>query len=67
MRAIEGYDDQPDAFYSWDDTVAHHSEIRPGDFIAIWDKVALMSAFPLWRRWSEDREQNGEKVSELRP
>ena len=38
----EGYEDQPDAFYSWDDTVAHHAEIRRGDFIAIWDKVALI-------------------------
>lgn len=38
----EGYEDQPDAFYSWDDTVAHYSEIQPGDFIAIWDKVALV-------------------------
>jgi ribosomal protein L37AE/L43A len=38
----QGYDDQPDAFYSWDDTVAHHSEIQKGDLIAIWDKVALV-------------------------
>lgn len=38
----EGYADQADAYYSWDDTVAHHSEIHPGDFIAIWDKVALI-------------------------
>ncbi len=37
-----GYDDQIDAFYSWDNTVAHHADLRAGDPIAIWDKNALL-------------------------
>lgn len=38
----EGYDDQPDSFYSWDDTVAHHADLAVGDPIALWDKVSLI-------------------------
>lgn len=37
-----GYDDQPDVYYTWDSTVAHHARIKAGDPIAIWDKDRLL-------------------------
>lgn len=38
----DGYHDQIDAFYSWDSTVSHSEDLREGDPIALWDKVALI-------------------------
>ncbi len=37
-----GYDDQVDAYYSWDSKVANHTRIRVGDPIALWDKTRLL-------------------------
>jgi ssDNA-binding Zn-finger/Zn-ribbon topoisomerase 1 len=39
-----GYDDVPDAHYSWDSTVANHSRLRAGDLIVLWDKTSLVGA-----------------------
>jgi ribosomal protein L37AE/L43A len=38
----DGYDDNPSAHYSWDDTVPNHAAVRPGDRLAIWDKHTLL-------------------------
>ena len=38
----EGYDDDPARYYSWDSTVPNHSRPSEGDFIALWDKKALL-------------------------
>ncbi len=40
----DGYDDEPDAHYSWDDTVPNHASIAVGDRIVLWDKSALLGA-----------------------
>ncbi|MDC0159967.1 HNH endonuclease [Gemmatimonadales bacterium] len=40
----DGYDDEPDAYYSWDSTVPNHKNPREGDFIAIWNKQELIGA-----------------------
>jgi hypothetical protein len=37
-----GYDDQVDAYYSWDSNVPNHKNLRVGDPIALWDKVRLL-------------------------
>lgn len=37
-----GYDDQVDAYYSWDSKVPNHKSIRVGDPIALWDKTRLL-------------------------
>ena len=37
-----GYDDQADAYYSWDSTVNNYGQIRIGDTVAIWDKRKLL-------------------------
>jgi hypothetical protein len=37
-----GYDDQVDAYYSWDSTVNNASNIQVGDSVAIWDKERLL-------------------------
>lgn len=37
-----GYDDQIDAYYSWDSNVPNHRNIRVGDPIALWDKTRLL-------------------------
>lgn len=37
-----GYDDQIDAFYSWDSKVPNHRSIAVGDAVAIWDKRRLL-------------------------
>lgn len=34
----DGYDDQPDLYYSWDSTVANHSRVSVGDCVVLWDK-----------------------------
>ena len=38
----EGYHDQIDAFYSWDESVPRHADLAEGDQIALWDKTALL-------------------------
>jgi ribosomal protein L37AE/L43A len=40
----DGYDDNPSAHYSWDDTVANHNSIRSGDQIVLRDKRTLLGA-----------------------
>jgi HNH endonuclease len=40
----EGYEELPAETYSWDSTVANHKRLRPGDYIAIWDKKSLLGA-----------------------
>lgn len=37
-----GYDDQVDAYYSWDSHVPNHKQLRVGDPIAVWDKAGLL-------------------------
>ncbi|SEE70298.1 HNH endonuclease signature motif containing protein [Ruania alba] len=37
-----GYDDQIDAYYSWDSNVPNHRKIEVGDPIALWDKERLL-------------------------
>lgn len=37
-----GYDDQYDAYYSWDSNVPNHKNLQVGDPIALWDKVRLL-------------------------
>src|SRR5690625_949427 len=39
-----GYDDQADAYYSWDSNVPNHRNLRVGDPIALWDKERLLGA-----------------------
>jgi hypothetical protein len=38
----DGYDDAPDAYYSWDSTVPNHAAVREGDRIALWNKFELL-------------------------
>lgn len=38
----DGYDDQPDLYYSWDSTVANHSRVSVGDRVVLWDKQASL-------------------------
>ncbi|WP_158274459.1 HNH endonuclease signature motif containing protein [Cellulomonas sp. WB94] len=37
-----GYDDQVDAYYSWDSNVPNHKNLAVGDPIALWDKEHLL-------------------------
>lgn len=37
-----GYDDQIDAYYSWDSNVPNHRKVQVGDPIALWDKERLL-------------------------
>jgi len=37
-----GYDDQVDAYYSWDSNVPNHRNLQVGDPIALWDKERLL-------------------------
>ena len=37
-----GYDDQADAYYSWDSTVSNYGQIQVGDTVALWDKRKLL-------------------------
>ncbi|MDM7832486.1 HNH endonuclease [Cellulomonas edaphi] len=37
-----GYDDQVDAYYSWDSNVPNHKNLAVGDPIALWDKQRLL-------------------------
>jgi ribosomal protein L37AE/L43A len=38
----DGYDDQIDAYYSWDSNVPNHRQLAVGDPIAVWDKLDLL-------------------------
>ncbi|GAA4659230.1 hypothetical protein GCM10023347_08210 [Streptomyces chumphonensis] len=38
----DGYDDVPDVYYSWDDTVPHHGNVQVGDIIVLWNKKELI-------------------------
>ena len=38
----DGYVDEPDVSYSWDDTVQNHGAVAVGDRIALWDKQVLL-------------------------
>lgn len=38
----DGYDDDPDVSYTWDDTVPNHAKLQVGDRIAIWDKRTIL-------------------------
>ncbi|GIG30770.1 hypothetical protein [Cellulomonas marina] len=38
----DGYDDQIDAYYSWDSNVPNHRNLAVGDPIALWDKHRLL-------------------------
>ena len=40
----EGYEDKPDEYYSWDDTVANHARPTAGDQIVLWNKKLLLGA-----------------------
>lgn len=37
-----GYDDQIDAYYSWDSNVPNHKKLEVGDPVALWDKEHLL-------------------------
>jgi ribosomal protein L37AE/L43A len=37
-----GYDDQIDAYYSWDSNVPNHKNLGVGDPVALWDKERLL-------------------------
>ncbi|MCG2800614.1 MAG: hypothetical protein L6311_00790, partial [Cellulomonas sp.] len=37
-----GYDDQIDAYYSWDSNVQNHKSLAVGDPVALWDKERLL-------------------------
>ncbi|MBR7742562.1 HNH endonuclease [Phycicoccus sp. BSK3Z-2] len=37
-----GYDDQIDAYYSWDSNVPNHTKLTVGDPVAVWDKRRLL-------------------------
>lgn len=37
-----GYDDQHDAYYSWDSNVPNSKNLRVGDPVALWDKKRLL-------------------------
>ncbi|MGC5387269.1 hypothetical protein ACPXCJ_22480 [Micromonospora chalcea] len=40
----DGYDDDPDVHYSWDDTVPNARTVAVGDRIVLWDKEAVLGA-----------------------
>lgn len=41
-RAGDGYDDQPSAHYSWDETVPNATVVARGDIIVVWDAETLL-------------------------
>ena len=40
----DGYDDEPDAHYSWDSSVGNHARVAPGDLVVLWDKHRVLGA-----------------------
>lgn len=53
-----GYDDQVDAYYSWDSNVPNHKNLQVGDPIALWDKVRLLGISVI----EEIQQSRGHKV-----
>lgn len=56
----DGYDDQVDAYYSWDSEVINAARLQEGDPIAIWDKdrllgVSVIEAIDEWDGIKEQR------------
>ncbi|MFV2112862.1 HNH endonuclease [Micromonospora sp. LOL_025] len=52
----DGYDDDPDAHYSWDHTVNNARIVAVGDRIVLWDKEAVIGASVIEEietRWAE--------------
>lgn len=39
-----GYENVPDAHYSWDSTVPNHASVKRGDRVVLWDKRLLIGA-----------------------
>jgi ribosomal protein L37AE/L43A len=58
-----GYDDQHDAYYSWDDQVPNHKNPRVGDPIALWDKERLLGVSVI----EEIEEKRGPKLQNRCP
>lgn len=40
----DGYDDEPEVHYKWDDTVPNHGRISVGDAVVLWDKKTSIGA-----------------------
>ncbi len=40
----DGYDDEPSAAYSWDNTVPNYARVQEGDAVVLWDKRNLLGA-----------------------
>ncbi|MFJ5695084.1 HNH endonuclease [Arthrobacter sp. NPDC093125] len=40
----DGYDDEPEAHYKWDDTVPNHGRVSVGDAVVLWDKKTSIGA-----------------------
>ncbi|WP_405018031.1 HNH endonuclease [Kitasatospora sp. NBC_00070] len=38
----DGYDDDPESHYSWDETVPNHGNLKKGDVIALWNARTLL-------------------------
>lgn len=54
----DGYDDQLDAYYSWDSNVPNHTKLTVGDPVALWDKEQLLGVSVI----EEIEAKPGEKV-----
>ena len=55
----DGYGDQPEVSYLWDDRVNRHSYPAPGDLIALWDKKWLLGISTI------DQIQEGTETKDL--
>ena len=40
----DGYTDEPESYYEWDDTVPNHGSVSEGDAIVLWNKTELLGA-----------------------
>lgn len=60
----DGYDDDPNSSYTWDDTVPNHSRLSVGDRIALWDKHTLLGVSVIEEIVVED---NVQKISHRCP
>ena len=40
----DGYDDEPEVHYKWDDTVPNHARISVGNAVVLWDKKTSIGA-----------------------
>ena len=52
-----GYDDQPDVYYTWDNTVYNHARLEVGDAIVLWDKKRLLGLSVVEEIEEHDREK----------